>query len=234
MKLLLIVKTNLEKSSHPAFLVMKFPVLQHARYAKNLIPVMKNVPISYFAMIVIFLTIILEIATIIMMVIMMIIVVDTGGGNNYYKITQEQLEKAAKETIQKINQNYGTSMAVCNIGVQTLFKKIYGSNPMSNLCANQMINYWQNSPNWEAITMKEAISHTKNGHFVVAGWINPFTNGSGHVVVIMPGSGYSPDWDEDVPNSMDTGNNHRWISQRISFSFSAKKKDNILYFYYKK
>lgn len=154
----------------------------------------------------------------------------SGGGYNYYKITQEQLKKAAKETIQKIINDYGTSMAVCNIGVQTLFKKIYGFDPMSNLLANQMINYWQNSPDWESITMDEAISYTKNGHFVVGGWINPSTNGPGHVVVIMPGTDYSPDWNENVPNTMDTGGNHRWTSKRISFSFSAEKKRRYIIF----
>lgn len=83
---------------------------------------------------------------------------------------------------------------------------------------------------WERIPITQAQSFANQEHFVVAGWVNP-TGGSGHVVVIVPGTEqYSAYWGYTVPNSMDTEHNMRSDSQKLSASFG---KDNIEFYKYK-
>lgn len=51
-----------------------------------------------------------------------------------------------------------------------------------------MVKYWMNNPSlWQEIAMSQAQGYANQGYFVVAGWINPNSNKSGHVVIIMPG-----------------------------------------------
>lgn len=56
----------------------------------------------------------------------------------------------------------------------------------------------------------------------MAGYRNP--NGSGHVVVVVPGEeSYSPSWSDYVPKVMDTGEDKRTDSQPLSLSLEMIK-----------
>lgn len=104
-----------------------------------------------------------------------------------------------------------------------------------NCTANQMVRYWQDTPEkWQRISMEKAMEMANQGYFVVAGWVNP-SGQSGHVVVVVPGEGeISYSWGNiKVPYVMDTGPGRRVGKQLISGSFSPKKKDKVVYFYYK-
>lgn len=101
-----------------------------------------------------------------------------------------------------------------------------------NCQANEMVKYWQNSSSWGEIQMSQAQGYANQGYFVVAGWINP-RGGSGHVVVIVPGSENKGSSWGNVPNAMDTGRDMRTASQPLSHSFGKDKRNNVKFFVYK-
>ena len=150
------------------------------------------------------------------------------------KKSPSQITDMAKSTVADMISKYGKNMAVCNFGVNTMFKSLFGTNDLDGKRANDMVKYWQNNPShWEQISVSEAQQLANEGYFVVAGWINP-SGGSGHVVVVVPGEEtYSPKWGCDVPQTMDTGGNKRTPSQPISDGFGPDKKDNVKFFKYK-
>lgn len=158
----------------------------------------------------------------------------TGTGNgsaagNPAKSSPTAITSAASKTVDSMKKLYGTQMAVCNFGVQTAFKAVFGNTnlpPGMTGRANDMVKAWENNPKyWQAITMAEAQDYANQGYFVVAGYFNP-TGGSGHVVVIVPGEEkWSKTWNIDVPKTMDTGAGKREAQQLLSDSFGYKKKN---------
>ena len=150
-------------------------------------------------------------------------------------VDPQKLSDAAKNTVNYITATYGESAAYCNIGVAKFFKTVYEKDLLSGMLANDMIDYWNNNPlMWDPITMSEAQGLANQGNFVVAGWKNPDSLRSGHVVVVVPGEEqYSPKWGGYVPNVMDTGEDKRYDKVMISVCFGVNKKDNIVYFKYK-
>ena len=57
---------------------------------------------------------------------------------------------------------------------------------------------------------------------------------SGHVVVVVPGEeGYSKNWGGKIPNVMDTGENKRFESQTINYSFGKYKISGVEFYKYK-
>ena len=101
--------------------------------------------------------------------------------------------------------------------------------------ANEMAKAWANNPKyWQPITLSEAQDYANRGYFVVARYINPNPNKSGHVVVIAPGNlWHSKSWGCEVPNAMDTGYNLRAEHCHLSSGIGPDKKDHITYYYYK-
>lgn len=153
---------------------------------------------------------------------------------NYNKISQETMKKTAKSVVKDVISKFGSTKAYCNMGVHGMFKSLFNSNDLSGKNANTMVKYWKDNPDkWEKITMSQAQKLANDGYFVVAGWINPTTGRSGHVVVIVPGTEtHSGSWGK-VPNSMDTGYKMRTESQPLSQSFGKDKKDSTIFFKYK-
>ena len=149
------------------------------------------------------------------------------------KKTKAEIKTATANAVKAVIAKFGSTKAYCNVGVSTAFNNLFKSNDLSGMCANDVVKYWRNhSGNWEKISLSQAQDLANQGYFVVAGWIN--SNGSGHVVVIVPGEAtQSSSWHTKVPCSMDTGANMRSSSQPLSKSFSYKKKDNIEYYKYK-
>ena len=158
-----------------------------------------------------------------------------NDNNDTSKNSKESLKQAAKKGVQVAIKQCGKIQAACNIGVNAAFKYLFGSNDLDGKKANQMVRYWMSTPShWEKISMSNAQSLANQGYFVVAGWINP-TGASGHVVMVVPGDAvYKPSWGGSIPNVMDTGSNKRSESQLINKSFGPNKKDNVVYFKYKK
>lgn len=162
-----------------------------------------------------------------------------GNGNAQspsHKVTADKISSATSYAVQQVIKNWGRQQKACNIGVQEAFKRLYGYLPKGlNCTANQMVRYWQDTPEkWQRISMEKAMEMANQGYFVVAGWVNP-SGQIGHVVVMVPGEGeISYSWGNiKVPYVMDTGPGRRVGKQLISGSFSPKKKDKVVYFYYK-
>lgn len=164
-----------------------------------------------------------------------------GGGSSTgsAKSSPATLTTTANKTVSTMKSKYGSSQAVCNFGVQTAFKSIYGSSnlpPGMKGRANEMAKAWADNPKyWQPISLSEAQSYANQGYFVVAGYINPVPGRSGHVVVVVPGQEKKSDsWGCNVPNVMDTGSNKRTDKQWLSQSFRSSQKNNIHFYYYKK
>lgn len=157
------------------------------------------------------------------------------GEDNDSKVSKDSLEMAAKKVLEKIIRKYGSSQAVCNIGVNAMFEYLFGSNALNGMRANEIVRYWMSHPSqWQRISMSEAQALANKGYFVVAGWINP-TGRSGHVVVVVPGTAvYRSNWGGYIPNVMDTGEEKRTVKQLLSNSFNSAKRNDIVFFKYKK
>lgn len=155
---------------------------------------------------------------------------NTSANNN----DVAKLKNAVKNAVQQTIESNGSKIPACNIGVNNAFVNLYKSTELKNKKANQMVAYWKSSANWQQISMSQAQQLANKGYFVVAGWINP-TGHSGHVVVIVPGNEtYSPSWGQSVPRIMDTGPNRRSDNLPLSAGFSSGKKNEVLFFKYKK
>lgn len=156
----------------------------------------------------------------------------TGGSSqtSSHKKTASQITNMAKSVAKSIP---GTN-AQCSEGVRRAFKNLFGKLPAGMNCnANSMVKYWMNNPSlWQEIAMSQAQGYANQGYFVVAGWINPNSNKSGHVVVIVPGTESKSSWGS-VPKSMDTGGGMRTPSQPLSYSFGKDKRGRVKFFMYK-
>ena len=160
-----------------------------------------------------------------------------GNGKPSYVTTTTKLKSAATSAVSQVINGYGSYSAACNIGVQAMFKNIFGSSnlpPGMTGLANDMVRAWANNPGyWHSISLSEAQDYANRGYFVVAGYINP-TGRSGHVVVVVPGSMQeSASWNCQVPVVMDTGGGRRRTSCLLSVGFGRDKKSNVVFFYYK-
>lgn len=146
-----------------------------------------------------------------------------------------RITEVAQNSVATVISKFGTEKAYCNQGVIHAFNALFSTKELDGMNANRMTQYWLDHPDsWEKISMDEAQNYANDGYFTVAGFINP-TGHSGHVVVIVPGvPEYSTSWGTNVPWTMDTGHNMRESKQKLSQSFSSKKKDSIHYFIYKK
>ena len=79
-----------------------------------------------------------------------------GGGNSNnsssstsHITSKENLRKAASGSVEQMKNKYGLEMAVCNFGVQTMFKAIFGDTdlpPGMSGRANDMVTVWENHP----------------------------------------------------------------------------------------
>lgn len=144
----------------------------------------------------------------------------------------------AQTTIDRITKDYGSEMAVCNFGVQRMFEALFPNEKppgMSGL-ANAMAEAWKSNPDhWQAISLSDAQQYANDGYFVVAGYINPNPNRSGHVVVVVPGTEtFSKKWGMTLPCIMDTGAYKRACGIPLSTGFGPDKKSDIKFYYYKK
>jgi hypothetical protein len=96
------------------------------------------------------------------------------------------ITKAAENAVAKVkaSDSPGSQPSKCNIGVQTAFKEITGSNEINNMNANTMSGHMSTSKNFEVIDVTQAQDAANNGQVVIATWINK-GGGSGHVALVV-------------------------------------------------
>lgn len=169
-----------------------------------------------------------------------------GGGNNStnpyllntpYKISQTAMMSGVHKAMEHVKNHYKFHIAACNIGVQTAFKSMLPNSPippgMSGR-ANDMVTAWdKNSRYWQKIDWDKAIKCANDGLFVVAGWHN--RNGSGHVVVILPGTPlFHKVHNRNMPPVLDTGPKHRKEKGfYLNNGFGPDKFSSIQFYYFK-
>jgi hypothetical protein len=153
----------------------------------------------------------------------------SSGNNNTHQLNASAISLAVNRAYNSIlNTDYGSKAARCNEGLRNAFKETFGSSATSldGKLANDMVNYWRTSSQWQTISKSQAQALANAGYFVVAGWKN--SSGNGHVVVIVPGSEV-----DGWPSGMDTGLGKRWKSRGINYSWGRDKRNDVEYFYYK-
>ena len=174
---------------------------------------------------------------------------DTGDGNddefpeddsnvgdnpvvNNSIVSAQEMFAASQYSVNKVTELYGPIKAYCNQGVIIAFNQVFPDLQLPNVCANDLVHYWQQHPgNWTLITMQQAIQSADEGYFVVAGWIND--KGSGHVAVVMPAETVKGTWNgvyTDVPQVMDTGFERRETCISICRCFGRDKHDNVEFY----
>ena len=162
---------------------------------------------------------------------------DTGGESpspdkSSFRTTPEKLTSAAEKAVQIVIKDYKMEVAACNEGVEAMFMEVCNSNELSNMLANQMVNYMDNSPNWKEVQVGEVQALANEGYFVVGGWKNP-TGGHGHVVAAVPGEAvYSTNWGCNVPMVMDIGEDKRYSSISVKYCFGKDKIPNVHFYLY--
>lgn len=157
--------------------------------------------------------------------------------NTPYTLSQAQVQSTTASVVNQMTAKYGSSLAVCNFGVQTAFKALFPnqSPPGMSGRANEMVKAWGANPHkWEKITIDQAQAYANAGLFVVAGWVNPNPNESGHVVVIVPGQAkIHKSSNQPMPRTMDTGGNKRGTHYYLYDSFGKSKLPHVVFYYYK-
>lgn len=137
-----------------------------------------------------------------------------------------KFNKFAQEAIDYTLKKY-ESAAACNIGVQFLFKKIFGYLDSSlDHRANGIADAVKQSPNWLAVNcVDDAIAEADKGYFVIAVWKNP-KGGSGHIIAFLPNAnGRVMD---TGPDGVGKTTEHGWTG-----SFSSPKRPSVKFYKYK-
>lgn len=162
----------------------------------------------------------------------------TAGGTagvGTMQIVARDITTAAGLAVDEVIKLSGKTVARCNVGVNLVFKMLSNyTKHLDGMRANDMVKHWRSHPDeWVRLESGEEAQRMANdGWFVVAGWINPEPNGSGHVVVIVPGEMVSSRSGK-MPVCMDTGNNMRSEKQSLSQSFGRDKLPNVEFYYYR-
>ncbi len=142
-----------------------------------------------------------------------------------------EVTQAAEETVDEIDEKYnkdGTKPAQCNRGVSTAFSKIFNSDALDGMTANEIVEFLSNSENWELVSVDDVQELANDGEFIIAGKQNNEVddNGnkkSGHVAVVVPGEeASSGNWGGSAPVGMDTGSNKYWSKNGMNYSWSSK------------
>ena len=145
----------------------------------------------------------------------------------------ENISSAAQEAVNLITEKYGDIKPECNISVNEAFKQLTGSTELEKKVADEMVDHWETSEDWEEIPMSEAQELANKGEFVVAGAQAGPDENMGHVVVIVPGEEEpSTEWNCKVPMAMDTGKGRRWSSRKVSYSWRKERKKDVKFFRY--
>ena len=158
---------------------------------------------------------------------------EEDDNNDDKLLSVQRLKEIANEAVNTIIQKYGSKKAYCNQGVREAFSLAYKTD-LPNVNANSLIQYWKDTPiSWQQCNMAQAITWANQGYFVVAGWIN--TEGSGHVVLLVSGTGMG-NWNgeyQKVPLVMDTGYEKRFTNKVITQSFGKSKHSNVVFYRYR-
>jgi hypothetical protein len=139
--------------------------------------------------------------------------------------------EAAENAVDWVEDNYGSTTAQCNRGVNHAFQELTGSDELAGVNANDMIDVIEESDNFEEIELDEVSEAANDGQIVIAG--KKEDGSSGHVALAVPGDEVnSSSWGGNVPVMMDTGANKRWSQKAISYSWSGSSKSGVSYYKY--
>ena len=141
---------------------------------------------------------------------------------------QEEVQSAIKYI--KEDRKIGEHEAACNIGVSHAFHQLTGNAELNGKKANQMLDTIHHSSDWAEIPMSEAQEIVNSGGIVIAGKKEAK---HGHIVLVVPGEEFqSTDWEGPVPVVMDTGEQGKWASRGVSYSWNKYVKDEVQFFVY--
>lgn len=139
--------------------------------------------------------------------------------------------QAAENSVEWVQENYGETSAQCNRGVNHAFEELTGSEELSGVNANDMVDILDESENFETVELEEVQELANDGEIVIAG--KKEEDVSGHVALAVPGEEVSSgSWGQKVPVMMDTGKNHRWSKKGIQYSWRSSAKSGITYYKY--
>ncbi len=135
-------------------------------------------------------------------------------------IDAQAITIAAQNAVNAVTETYGSTSAQCNRGVNTAFEELTGSEELSDLDANGIVNQMEESDNFETVEQDNVQTDVDDGTLIVAGKAE--SSGSGHVVLAVPGDEVSStSWGGSAPVGMDTGKNKRWSSKGMNYSWSS-------------
>ena len=138
------------------------------------------------------------------------------------------LKTAAENAVQYVTDNYGTTAANCNRGVNHAFEELTGSNELAGKNANNMVDQLEQSSNFTKINQNEVQTEANDGVIVIAG--KKEDSGSGHVALAVPGEEVKANkerWGGTAPVGMDTGSNKRWSSNGMNYSWNSNTGVNF-------
>ena len=139
--------------------------------------------------------------------------------------------QAAENAVNYVTDNYGSTSAQCNRGVNHAFEELTGNDELAGVNANDMVDRLESSDNFEEVELDEVNELANDGQIVIAG--KKETDESGHVALMVPGEEeYSGTWQQNVPMTMDTGYGKRWSQDKLSKSWKASAKSGITYYKY--
>jgi len=151
-----------------------------------------------------------------------------------------KITNAATNAVQTVKDSDkdGNQPAKCNIGVNTAFTEITGSDELKGMRANEMYDHMGSSSNFTPIEPKDAQAAANNGEVVIAAYKAP--SGSGHVALVVPGTAMmSGTWEGTqakamggIPQVMDTGAGMRTEAQGVNQSFGKGKQADVVFYKY--
>jgi len=154
-------------------------------------------------------------------------------------VGKDNITKASEDALQFVIDEDGMKNKACNKSVYYAFEKLTGNQSLKGKLANQMFEYISKSVEWEEISGPQGLQKLANDGYIILGCKPEYglnekgKSISGHVVMIVPGKEEKSDgWKCMVPMAMDTGEGHRWASDKLSWSFGKKKKSGVRYFTY--
>ncbi len=128
--------------------------------------------------------------------------------------------------------------AKCNVGIYSVFEKLTGSKALKGKNANQIVDIFADSPDWEEIPMDQAQQLANEGNIVMVGWKNPLASprnrNSGHVAMVVPGEmEESGSWGKcKVPMTFDVGQNVRQSKDMLTKGLGKDKKASTKFYRY--
>ncbi len=131
-----------------------------------------------------------------------------------------EVTQAAENAVETITEEYGSSSAQCNRGVNEAFTEITESEQLKGKTANEIVSHMESSDEFEEVELKDVQDEANEGEIVIAGKTG---TKHGHVAMAVPGDEVtSGSWGGKAPVGMDTGGGKRWSKNGMNYSWTSK------------